>query len=146
MALHPHKVKQRRQGGFTLIELMIAMVILAILAGVALSAYQNHMAQARRADATTMLTQLATSQAQHFLDNKSYAASLTALGFPSATANTENGYYVISIAAATGSCAIATCYLLQAVPQSVQTSDVCGTLTLNSQGVKLPATNGCWTR
>ncbi|MBS3745013.1 MAG: prepilin-type N-terminal cleavage/methylation domain-containing protein, partial [Wenzhouxiangellaceae bacterium] len=42
--------------GFTLIELMITVAILAILVGIALPAYQNQVQKARRADAVSGLS------------------------------------------------------------------------------------------
>ena len=54
--------------------------------------------------------------------------------------NTEHGYYSISIAET------ATSYTLSAAPANAQTNDECGTLTLNSQGMKGAALSAveCW--
>jgi len=136
----------KKTRGFTLIELVIAVMVIGTLAAIALPLYQNHISQARRADATTLLLHVATQQGQFFLDNKTYAANLASLGYSTATTTTENGHYTVRVQAATAACPIQTCFTLQAIPQSTHSADSCGTLTLDSQGNKLPATSGCWKR
>ena len=41
-------MNQRRGQGFSLIEIMLVVLVLAILAGIALPSYQEHVRQARR--------------------------------------------------------------------------------------------------
>ena len=48
-------MNQRRGQGFSLIEIMLVVVIIAILAGIALPAYQEHVRQARRAEVAGIL-------------------------------------------------------------------------------------------
>jgi type IV pilus assembly protein PilE len=48
-----------RPTGFTLIEVMVVAAVIAILAGIALPSYRDHVARARRADARTNLLQAA---------------------------------------------------------------------------------------
>jgi type IV pilus assembly protein PilE len=63
-------------GGFTLIELMIVVVIVAILAAVALPAYQEQMAKGRRADAITALSGIVQAQERWRSNRGAYASSL----------------------------------------------------------------------
>ncbi|NND67279.1 MAG: prepilin-type N-terminal cleavage/methylation domain-containing protein, partial [Halioglobus sp.] len=65
--------------GFTLIEVMIVVVIVAALALVAYPAYQNSIAKANRAEAQSYLMQLAQRQQQFFNDARVYADSSVAL-------------------------------------------------------------------
>ena len=121
--------KQRIQGGFTLIELMVVVAIIGILLSVALPSYIEHVRKARRADAKAAL-----AQAAQFMErNYSLTQSYTGVSLPSSI---SAAMYTISISAQA-----ATTYTLQAVPDNDPT---CGTLTLDNAGSTTPATAGCW--
>lgn len=60
--------------GFTLIELMIAVAIVAILAAVAVPAYTDYITRSRLADATTGLATMRAQMERYFQDNRTYAA------------------------------------------------------------------------
>ncbi len=68
----------QRSSGFTLIELMITCVIVAILVAVALPSYQQHMIKAVRSSGQQFLLDLAQRQEQYFLDARWYAAGIAA--------------------------------------------------------------------
>lgn len=138
--------------GVTMIELLVTMAIVAVMALIAYPAYQQYVLRANRAEAKTMLLQVASEQERHYTTRMRYTDQLAApkpagLGF--ASANTERNCYQISIEITDGGQG----YTLSAVPQSLapcggQASDVmCGTLTLTSRGVK-DATgehgSACW--
>jgi len=121
--------------GFTLIELMIAVAILAIIVGIAIPAYQNQVQKTRRADGQAALFTAAQQMERCFTTTNSYAACPF-------TAASQDGFYSISRA---DSDAAAT-YTLQAAPQGGQTGDPCGTLTLDHLGRKGHADGAtrCW--
>lgn len=58
--------------GFTLIELMVVVVIVAILAAIALPMYQDYVTRSKIAEATANLGQLRVRMEQHFQDNRQY--------------------------------------------------------------------------
>ena len=58
--------------GFTIMELLIAMAIVAILAAVALPNYTNYVQRGKIAEATANLATMRVLMEQYFLDNRSY--------------------------------------------------------------------------
>lgn len=124
-----------RQSGVTLLELMVALVVIALLASIALPTYETFVQRTRRSEAREALADIAARQEQFYLDNKTYATSLGDLGRETTTAN---GYYAVSIPSAS-----VTAYTLQAVAKGTQTKDTtCSTLTVTSLNVKTP--EECW--
>lgn len=123
--------------GFTLIELMIVVAVIAILAAVAYPSYQDSVRKSRRADAKAVLTELAQwmernyTEAHRYDQNKAGAAIDTAaLPFDKAPKDGNDTYYNITVA--TG----ANTFTLTATPANAQAGDKCGSLTLNQAGQK----------
>jgi type IV pilus assembly protein PilE len=61
--------------GFSLIELMIALAVAAIIAAIAVPAYQDHMLRARIPEATSTLSALAMRLEQHYQDHHKYGTT-----------------------------------------------------------------------
>jgi type IV pilus assembly protein PilE len=64
--------------GFTLLELMIVVVVVAILAAVALPSYRDYILRSQLAEATTNLADVAAKLEQYFQDNRTYAGACAA--------------------------------------------------------------------
>ena len=84
-----------RQKGVTLIELVIAMTIVALLTAVAIPGYQGFVQRSQRVEAKEALVHLASNQERFYLQNNTYSADLDDLGF--SEAETANGHYEMSV-------------------------------------------------
>jgi type IV pilus assembly protein PilE len=134
---------RRHEAGFTLIELMIVVVVVAILAAVAIPSYREYILRSNRASAQSFISDVASRQSQYLLDARSYALSLSALGM---TAPADVGSrYSISITASGGGGSPPT-FTVVASPIGGQVGDRCGDISINQQGVKTSSGTGtqCW--
>lgn len=95
----------QKQQGFTLLELMITVVIVAILASVAIPSYIEYVRKARRTEATTTLLGVSAAMEKYLLANNAYPADMATLvaavgtsGLTESGGNyyTENNHYQIS--------------------------------------------------
>jgi len=127
----------RKRGGFTLIELMITVAVIAILAAIALPSYTQYIIRSKRSAAQAQMMDIANRQQQFLIANRSYAdkAALTASGYalPSEVGSNYSYNVTLSTTGVPG-------FTLTFTPLGTQASD--GALTLNSEGVKTPA--GKW--
>jgi len=76
-----------RQDGFTLIELMIAMVVMAILVSVALPSYNNYARRGKIPEATSNLSAKRVKMEQWFQDNRTYVGAPVLANDSSASQN-----------------------------------------------------------
>ncbi|HYL19479.1 MAG TPA: type IV pilin protein [Burkholderiales bacterium] len=63
--------------GFTLVELMIVIAIIAILTSIAVPAYRNYVIRAKIAEAASSLAATRVKMEQYFQDNRVYSAGTT---------------------------------------------------------------------
>lgn len=140
--------------GFTLIEVLIAMTILAIVMAVAIPNYSAHVVRGKRAEGRTALNEAFQAQERFYAANQRYSAFSPAATNGFATTSGENpaqANYVLSAAACPGS-AEAACVVISATPSGSAAPPAgarfvdaeCATLTLSTNGVRAPAQ--CWTR
>lgn len=130
--------------GFTLLELLIALVIVAILSSISYPLYWHHLTRVHRIEARTGLYTLACQLEQYYTQHHSYeGATLAKLHTPEIT---ENGFYALHMAIQQQG----NSYLLKAEPQGPQAGhdNECGTLTLDAlgkRGISGTATiSECW--
>ncbi len=65
----------QRQSGFTLIELMITIAIIAILAGIAIPSYTTYITRSKLQEATSNLLAMRTKMELYFQDNRSFVGA-----------------------------------------------------------------------
>lgn len=122
------------QRGFTLIELMITVAIAAILAAVAMPAYQGYVQRAKRSAAKAQMMDIAARQQQYLLSNRSYASQATLESNGYALPSDVGSAYSYSIAVASST---VPAFTITFTAQGGQTAD--GNLSLTSDGTKSPA-------
>jgi type IV pilus assembly protein PilE len=141
-------LNRRRPLGFTLIELMITVAIVAILAAVAYPSFIDQVRKSRRAAAQSVLMEVAAKQHQLFLDMRSYASAANASALAAAplkvgVPSDVSSYYDLDVAVTTPAAAPPT-FTARAIPKASQSSDKCGTMTLTETGTKTAAVSNCW--
>ena len=123
----------RKQNGFTLIELVITVAVIALLAAIALPSYQQYVIRSKRSAAQAAMMDIANREQQYMLANRSYADK-AALGYSPPTDVSANYTYDIEVPT-TGVPGFTITFT--PITTSSQASD--GELKLNNQGVKSPA-------
>ncbi|WP_304441983.1 type IV pilin protein [Motiliproteus sp. MSK22-1] len=139
-------------GGVTLLELMIVVAIIGIIAAVAYPSYLEFVNSSRRADAQAALMSFAGAMERHFTINDSYCGAATttvgtcanATGAPTIfpTESPLDGtdkYYDLAVSSATAST-----FVLIATPKGAQSSDSCGTMSVDATGARTSQGTDCW--
>ncbi len=89
--------KARRLAGFTLVELIVTIMIVAILAAVAVPSYMSSIRKSRRTEARQALLDLAGREERYLATNSSYSNTPADLGYSTFPATTTSGYYTIDV-------------------------------------------------
>lgn len=138
----------RRSGGFTLIEMMIVVAIIAILAAIALPAYTNYITKTKRVAAEGCLSEQANYMERYYTTNLSYKADSagTANTLPTldcASAQRTGSSYSYDLPSTSLS---VSSYTVRATPIGAQLSrdTKCGVLSLDQTGARSPTVTGCW--
>ena len=131
-------VTQRKntQGGFTLIELMIVVVIIGIIAAIALPAYGRYVERTHIVDGQAALLDAAQwMERQYTVGGSTYPANNA---FPAALAGASD-FYNITLASAGQT------YILTAGATGNKRGTNCNTMTVNERGVRTGTPGGpCW--
>ena len=88
----------KNQKGFTLIELMIVVAIIAILAAIAISQYQDYVAKSQFSEAPSIVDGLKTKIVEYQTQAGACPGSGTTAGFPDAAS--YEGKYVATVSVA----------------------------------------------
>ncbi len=123
--------KAGEQSGFTLIELMIAVAVIAILAAIAIPGYQGYVERSLRADAHAGLNVAAGELERCYTEHYSYSSDNCTI-----TTSSPDGNYSISYSEDSD--------VGYVVSASTSREDGCDAdITLNGQGIRGPS-DSCW--
>jgi type IV pilus assembly protein PilE len=133
--------------GFTLIELMIVVAIVAILAGLGYPSYLEYVRKSRRADAQSFMSEVVARQQHWLVDRRAYATSITAApadeGLGMTVPANVSSHYTLTLT--TDNATNPPSFTLSAVPAGSQAGEKCGTLGIDQRGVKTASGSGtCW--
>ena len=153
--------KNAGERGFTLIELMITVAIVAILSAIAMPSYTQYILRSHRAEARNTLLSIAQRLEQNYTVSGSYALTQGSVAIDNSTISgwglsqvplSGAARYNITFAAANPA---TTTYILQATPVGAQAADTCGVLMLDNRNLKgavgvlnnrSQTTRDCWDR
>jgi type IV pilus assembly protein PilA len=90
---------KKLQKGFTLIELMIVVAIIAILAAIAISQYQDYVIRSQVSEGSSLADGTKTAVAEFYNNNGSFSSTQASYGL--APAASISGKYVASVDVAT---------------------------------------------
>jgi type IV pilus assembly protein PilE len=123
--------------GFTLIEIMVVLAIVAVLATIAIPAFTGQMRKSHRAEAISTMQDQQLRLERWRVDHADFS------GYTVPAALNTN-YYTFALTATT---AAPNSYTLTGTPRGNQASDTCGTLSIvNAVGTisRTPASSSCW--
>ena len=146
---------RKRVGGFTLIEVMVVVAIVAILAALALPSYREHVARGRRADGKALLLEAAQWLERQYSLSRSYATSAGGAAIngtvlnaaPLAASQSASRFYTLSFASGPG----VTNFVLEVAPAGGMSNDTCGAFRVDQTGARTVTSTTktaeqCWGR
>lgn len=109
--------------GFTLVELLVTVAVIAIIASIAYPSYQEQIKKTRRSEAKAALMDACAKAERHYTQFGNYAGTIAI------PATTENGFYTINLVP--GTSASPQTFLITATREGQQADDKCGNFTID---------------
>ncbi len=127
--------------GFTVLELLASLAVLALLSSLALPVYKGAWLHTRRTEALAVLLRMQLAQEKFFVESGRYATDLMELYASSGTTEALQSYQLSLTSSTTDT------YWLAATAVGVQSADraACHLLVVNQRGERSPPeASGCW--
>lgn len=139
----------RKASGFTLVELMVVVAIIAILASVAMPSYERYIQRSRRAEAQSLMLSVVNKEQQYLLDARQYTDVLGAGGLAiaqqgwdctqDASKTCTNTYYNVTVTLNAGP---PPSFTVTGTPKATTSQVADGTLSFVSTGGKTRMVGG----
>lgn len=129
----------RRDSGFTLVEIMIALIVVGVLAAIAIPNYTRYVQRTNQSAAQQAMVEIASRAEQYRLDAREYPNGLAAnggqlnVGIP----DDVDRYYDVTLA--TDNSATPPTYTVTATPRAGTSQADMSTLTIDDTGAKAPS-------
>ena len=131
------KIALNNSKGFSLVELLAVITIVAILAAIAYPNYLKYVINSNRSDAYSTLINVQLDLEEYYNENNQYPTSLT--GF---TTTSPKGFYTLSISTS-GTPPNAYTLTATAGGSTIQNEDTgCTAISITNAGARTPA--DCW--
>jgi len=130
--------------GFSLIELMIVVAIVAIISAIAIPSYRSSVLKSNRAEGIETLLQVAQNQEVLYSQTNKYSTNAQPFAPTATSVTSKDGLYLVTVA--NGACGSTACYRATATAQGAQADDTdCLTLSIDNLGNRTssPGSN-CW--
>jgi type IV pilus assembly protein PilE len=160
ITMNPQNLSARhgmgRHEGFTLVELVVTMLVVALLAAIAIPSYSKYVIKSHRTEAKTALLDIASLEERYFSTSNGYTLLPSDLGYSGAAGfafPVGNNYYNVLVSTTTATAPTSAnpggtpaTYLLTATAIGTQGAKdtACPTFTLDSKGVQGPTGTTCW--
>lgn len=130
--------------GITLIELIIAVGVVAILGAIAYPSYLEHVKSTRRGEAKAALLELSQFMERKFSADGCYKCASETITLPFTQVPRDGGTKYYDLRLASSPAADSASYTLEAVPTGRMSGDSCGTFKLDQTATKTAAEAECW--
>ena len=130
-----------RGTGFSLVELLLCVAVVAVLGGLVLPGFQGAWLHARRSEAVGILLRLQLAEERFYLERSRYASDLSELFAATGAASAPRDYRLAASSAGADQ------YRLEATATGPQAGDRagCQQLAVNQRGERSPPEpSGCW--